>query len=93
VGDEPDNGLSGLEVSVVLWLAKASGEAKGDETLRTRLFPILGESVGRSSEGRGVKTSSDIAERLRPRLEPSEEMSDSWRRRRSGVNAIFAEYF
>ena len=90
VGDEPDNGLSGLEVSVVLWLAKASGEAKGDETLRTRLLlPILGESVGRSSEGRGVKTSSDMAERVRPRLEPSEEMSDSWRRRRRGVNAMF----
>ena len=87
VGDEPDNGLSGLVAELKL-LLRTSGEPKGDETLRTREL-IFGESVGRSKFGSGVKTSSDIAERLRPRLEPSDEMSDSWRRRRRGVNAMF----
>jgi hypothetical protein len=89
VGDEPDNGLSGLDAELKLLFAlRTSGEANGEETLRTREL-VFGESVGRSKLGSGVKTSSDIAERLRQRLEPSDEMSDSWRRRRRGVNAMF----
>lgn len=90
-GGVPVNGLSADNIGFVVraesW-RRARGVAKGDDTDLARLGvnfdgPRL-STPGRSASGQN--TSSDMAERLRD--EASDEMSDSWSRLRSGVNAM-----